>query len=60
MAQREKGAAAHIAELHGTPRPSIPNCAARALNLCVVECWRMECCSILEIRNAMDTADSIV
>ena len=52
MAGRKKGAAARIAEFH--PKAIYTHCAAHALNLCVVKC-----CSIPEIRNAMDIADSI-
>ena len=52
MAGKKKGAAARIAELN--PKAIYNHCAAHALNLCVVKC-----CSISEIRNTMDIADSI-
>ena len=52
MAGKNKGAAARIQEVF--PKAVYTHCAAHALNLCV-----MKCCSIAEIRNAMDTADSI-
>ena len=45
-------AAARIQEIF--PKAVYTHCAAYALNLCV-----MKCCSIAEIRNMMDTADSI-
>lgn len=52
MAGKNKGAAARIQEIF--PKAIYTHCAAHALNLCV-----MKCCSIAEVRNAMDTADSI-
>ena len=52
MAGKNKGAAARIKEIF--PKAVYTHCAAHALNLCV-----MKCCSIAEIRNTMDTADSI-
>ena len=52
MAGKRKGAAARITELH--PKALYTHCVAHALNLCVVKC-----CSIPEIRNTMDKADSI-
>ena len=52
MAGKNKGAAARIQEIF--PKAVYTHCAAHALNLCV-----MKCCSIAEIRNTMDTADSV-
>ena len=52
MAGKKKGAAACITEVY--PKATYTHCAAHALNLCVVKC-----CSISEIRGAMDIADSI-
>ena len=52
MAGKHKGAASRISEQH--PKATYTHCAAHVLNLCVVKC-----CSILEVRNAMDTADCI-
>lgn len=52
MAGKNKGAAARIQEIF--PKAVYTLCAAHALNLCV-----MKCCSIAEIRNTMDTADSV-
>ena len=52
MAGKNKGAAARITEIH--PKAIYTHCAAHALNLCVVKC-----CSISEIRNTMDVADSV-
>ena len=52
MAGKRRGAAARITELH--PKATYTHCAAHALNLCVVKC-----CSISEIRNTMDVADSV-
>ena len=52
MAGKRKGAAARITELH--PKALYTHCVAHALNLCVVKC-----CSIPEIQNTMDIADSI-
>ena len=52
MAGKNKGAASCIQRTH--PKAVYTHCAAHALNLCVVKC-----CSIAEIRNAMDTADCI-
>ena len=52
MAGKNKGAASRIQQIY--PKAIYTHCAAHALNLCV-----MKCCSIAEIRNAMDTADSI-
>ena len=52
MAGKRRGAAARITEFH--PKATYTHCAAHALNLCVVKC-----CSIPEIRNTMDVADSV-
>ena len=52
MAGKRRGAAACIADQY--PKALYTHCAAHVLNLCVVKC-----CSILEIRNTMDIADSI-
>ena len=52
MAGKRRGAAARITDQY--PKALYTHCAAHALNLCVVEC-----CSIPEIRNTMDIADSI-
>ena len=52
MAVKRRGAAARITALY--PKAVYMHCAAHALNLCVVKC-----CSISEIRNTMDIADSI-
>ncbi len=52
MAGKRKGAASRITEHH--PKATYTHCAAHALNLCVVKC-----CSISEIRNTIDAADSV-
>ena len=52
MAGQSRCAAARIQEAF--PKAMYTHCAAHALNLCVVKC-----CSIAEIRNMMDTAESI-
>lgn len=52
MAGKNKGAASRIQGVY--PKAIYTHCAAHALNLCVVKC-----CSIPEIQNTMDTADSI-
>ena len=52
MAGKSRGAAARIQEAF--PKAMYTHCAAHALNLCVVKC-----CSVAEIRNMMDTAESI-
>ena len=52
MARKNKGAASHIQKVF--PKDKYTHCAAHSLNLCVVKC-----CSIAEIRNTMDTANSI-
>lgn len=52
MAGKSRGAAARIQEAF--PKAIYTHCAAHALNLCVVKC-----CSVVEIRNMMDTAESI-
>ena len=52
MAGKNKGAVSRIQEIHS--HAIYIHCAAHALNLCV-----MKCCSIAEILNTMDTADSI-
>lgn len=52
MAGKSRGAAAHIQEAF--PKAIYTHCAVHALNLCVVKC-----CSVAEIRNRMDTAESI-
>ena len=52
MAGKRKGAAARI--LEAFPKAIYTHCAAHALNLCVVKC-----CSVAEIRNMMNTAESI-
>ena len=48
-----KGAAARILQLY--PKALFTHCAAHKLILCVVKC-----CSVLEVSNAMEFADSIV
>ena len=53
MAGATKGAAARILQQY--PKALFMHCAAHKLNLCVVKC-----CSILEVSNAMEFADSIV
>ena len=52
MAGKNNGAAARIQTIF--PKAVYTHCAAHALNLCVIKC-----CSIAEIRNTMNTADSI-
>lgn len=52
MAGKSRGAAARIQEAF--PKAMYTHCAAHALNLCVVKC-----CSVAEMRNMMDTAESI-
>ena len=52
MAGKRRGAAARITGQY--PKALYTHCAAHALNLCVVKC-----CSVPEIRNTMDVADSI-
>ena len=52
MAGKNKGAATRILELY--PKALYTHCAAHVLNLCIVKC-----CSIPDIRNTMDIADSI-
>ena len=52
MAGKSRGAAARIQEAF--PKAIYTHCAAHAPNLCVVKC-----CSIAEIKNMMDTAESI-
>jgi hypothetical protein len=52
MAGKHKGAASRIVEKY--PKAIYTHCAAHILNLCVVKC-----CSISEVKNAMDTADCI-
>ena len=47
-----RAAAARISNLY--PKAVYTHCAAHVLNLCVVKC-----CSISEIRNTKDIADSI-
>lgn len=51
MAGKSRGAAARIQEAF--PKTVYTHCAAHALNLCV------ECCSVAEIRNMMNTVESI-
>ena len=53
MAGATNGAAARIQQQY--PKALFTHCAAHRLNLCVVKC-----CSVLEVSNAMDLADSIV
>ena len=52
MAGKKKGAATRILELY--PKALYTHCAAHVLNLCIVKS-----CSIPDIRNTMDAADSI-
>ena len=52
MAGKNKGAATRITERYS--KALYTHCAAHILNLCVVKC-----CSLPEIRNTMDVADSI-
>ena len=52
MAGKRRGASSRIVALH--PKALYTHCAAHVLNLCVVKC-----CSISEIRNAMDIADGV-
>lgn len=52
MAGKKKGAATRITQLF--PKALYTHWVAHALNLCVVKC-----CSIADIRNIMDTGDSI-
>ena len=52
MAGKSRGAAARIQEAF--PKAIYTHCAAHALNLCMIKC-----CSVTEIRNMMDTAESI-
>lgn len=52
MAGKRRGLAARIMERH--PLTIYTHCAAHVLNLCIVKC-----CSIPEIRNTMDIADSV-
>ena len=53
MSGTTKGVAARI--LEQCPKAQYTHCAAHRLNLCVVKC-----CSIREVSNAMDCADSVV
>ncbi len=52
MAGKSKGAASRI--LSKYPKALYTHCAAHRLNLCV-----MKCCSIMEVSNMMQTADTI-
>ena len=54
MSGKSKGAAAiiHVASRH--PRTIYTHCAAHRLNHCVVEC-----CSLREVNNMKQTADSV-
>ena len=53
MSGAVKGAAARI--MAQCPKAHYVHCAAHRLNLCVVKC-----CTICEVSNAMDCADSVV
>ena len=52
MAGKTKGAASRIKEKY--PKALYTHCAAHRLNLCV-----MKCCSIREVNNMMQSADSV-
>ena len=53
MAGRAKGVAARIQNQY--PKAIYTHCTAHHLNLCIAKC-----CSIQEISNIMDVADSVV